>query len=104
MKLYAIPVETACDASCEFCITKFRRGFGDFLDPDAVEKSLEGKEFEKIEITGGGLGLKSDYWEVSDCNGNRWDFGTLADIRFWIENSEARKNWPLSGQPCVFFI
>ena len=50
----------------------------------------------------GGLGLKSDYWEVSDCDGNRWDFGTLADIRFWIEDSEARKNWPLSGQTCVF--
>lgn len=52
----------------------------------------------------GGLGLKSDYWEVSDCDGNRWDFGTLADIRFWIEDSEARKNWPLSGQPCIFSV
>lgn len=50
----------------------------------------------------GGLGLKSDYWEVSDRNNNRWDFGTLADIRFWMENNEARKNWPLSGQPCIF--
>jgi hypothetical protein len=50
----------------------------------------------------GGLGLKSDYWEVSDCDGNRWDFGTLADIRYFIEHSEARKNWPLSGQPCIF--
>ena len=51
----------------------------------------------------GGLGLKSDYWEVSDCHDNRWDFGTLADIRFWIEDGEARKNWPLSSKPCIFY-
>ena len=50
----------------------------------------------------GGLGLKSDYWEVNDCDGNRWDFGTLADIRLWIENAEVRKHWPMSGQPSIF--
>jgi len=55
MKLYVIPTETRCNASCGFCITRFRNLKGkEFLELDDLEKILESLDLTKIEITGGG--------------------------------------------------
>ena len=55
MKLYVIPVETACNASCNFCITRFRKhAQKEILDLGDLKKALEKQILEKIEITGGG--------------------------------------------------
>ena len=55
MKLYVLPVETACDASCKFCITNFRQmAPTQILGLNDLEKTLSEIDVEKIEITGGG--------------------------------------------------
>ncbi len=55
MKLYVIPIETACNAYCNFCITKFRKhAQKEILDLKDLRKTLEKQSLEKIEITGGG--------------------------------------------------
>lgn len=54
MKLYVVPIGSICNASCSFCITKFRKpGRKEFLNPYSLSKVLS-KDFERIEITGGG--------------------------------------------------
>ena len=58
MKLYLIPVEKLCNASCGFCITDSRKTsdkeFIDIGDLDKIIRSFVHQEIEKIEITGGG--------------------------------------------------
>ena len=67
MKLYVLPVERACDASCSFCVTNFRENFGALLDISKMEECLDGRDFEKIEITGGGEPtLHRDIGEIID--------------------------------------
>ena len=44
MKLYVIPVENSCNASCDFCITKVRKKNGILCDENLLELSdLESK-------------------------------------------------------------
>ncbi|MBI4153779.1 radical SAM protein [Candidatus Woesearchaeota archaeon] len=55
MKLYALPIESACNGSCKFCITKFReQAAQEVLDLRILEKTMEKLDVDKIEITGGG--------------------------------------------------
>ena len=55
MKLYVLPVESACDAHCSFCITKFRKvARKQLLVIEDLREALEKVAVEKIEITGGG--------------------------------------------------
>tara|TARA_Y100000310_G_scaffold292965_1_gene322168 strand:+ start:645 stop:1373 length:729 start_codon:yes stop_codon:yes gene_type:complete len=58
MKLYVVPVETKCNAFCNFCITRLREKKGilskkDFLQIEDLKKLLDQK-VDNIEITGGG--------------------------------------------------
>lgn len=56
MKLYVIPVETACDGKCPFCTTEFRLNtarFGNLLNVANLSK-INDLNIDKIEITGGG--------------------------------------------------
>jgi len=54
MKLYVVPVENDCNATCPCCITKFKKetGFGDKLDVKHLSK-IKDLDIDKIEITGG---------------------------------------------------
>jgi MoaA/NifB/PqqE/SkfB family radical SAM enzyme len=55
MKLYVTPVEKACNASCDFCITNFRETSDkEFLRVNDLEAVLSKYNFDSIEITGGG--------------------------------------------------
>ena len=56
MKLYVLPVEKACNASCQWCITDFRETAKKELlaVADLEEKLAKLPTLEKIEITGGG--------------------------------------------------
>lgn len=55
MKLYIIPIQSRCNASCTFCITRYRQesGWGEVLDIKSLEQ-IQSLDIEKIEITGGG--------------------------------------------------
>ena len=55
MKLYIIPIQSQCNASCIFCITRHRQesGFGETLKLNYLNQ-LNNLNIEKIEITGGG--------------------------------------------------
>jgi molybdenum cofactor biosynthesis enzyme MoaA len=55
VKLYVIPVESACNATCPYCINKFRDLGNSFLSLDGLEKCLnEIGTLDSIEISGGG--------------------------------------------------
>jgi MoaA/NifB/PqqE/SkfB family radical SAM enzyme len=56
MKLYVLPVEKACNASCQWCITDFRETAkkGLLAVADLEEKLAKLPTLDKIEITGGG--------------------------------------------------
>ncbi len=56
MKVYVIPTEKACNASCWFCITNTRKSVGkEFLSVETLEKVLAKiSDVSSIEITGGG--------------------------------------------------
>ena len=56
MKLYVLPVERVCPASCPWCITDFREPIvkEEYLSVGKLKNALAGTEYEKIEITGGG--------------------------------------------------
>src|SRR3989344_492756 len=55
MKLYVLPVEKICNASCNFCITNFRETSNkEFLDINCLVKILDDYSPNSIEITGGG--------------------------------------------------
>ncbi|MBI4451329.1 radical SAM protein, partial [Candidatus Woesearchaeota archaeon] len=55
MKLYVLPVETACNAACPFCITDYRQtARKELLDIGSLDAVLNKYSFERIEITGGG--------------------------------------------------
>lgn len=59
MKLYVLPVETACNANCGFCITKVRKRTGilceqEYLVVSSLESVLKKYNVHRIEITGGG--------------------------------------------------
>lgn len=54
MKLYVLPVESACTANCAYCITKYRKYPNSLLKFAELEKILSENRFDKIEITGGG--------------------------------------------------
>lgn len=70
MKIYVVPVESKCNASCDFCITNVRKKSGvlcneEFLNLFDLETSLKDsglacfeesvfRRITKIEITGGG--------------------------------------------------
>lgn len=54
-KLYVIPVESACNASCPYCVNQFRNLGNSFLDVGELEKCLiQIGKLDAIEITGGG--------------------------------------------------
>jgi uncharacterized Fe-S cluster-containing radical SAM superfamily protein len=54
-KLYVIPVESACNASCPYCVNQFRNLGNSFLDVGELEKCLnEIGKLDAIEISGGG--------------------------------------------------
>lgn len=55
MKLYIIPIQSRCNASCIFCITRYRQesGWGEVLSLDSLNQ-MNNLDIEKIEITGGG--------------------------------------------------
>jgi len=54
-KLYVIPVESACNASCPYCVNQFRNLGNSLLDISKLEKCLtEIGKLDAIEITGGG--------------------------------------------------
>ena len=55
MKLYIIPIQTRCNASCTFCITRYRQesGWGETLNLSSLDQ-IKNLDIEKIEITGGG--------------------------------------------------
>jgi len=55
MKIYLIPVESACNGKCNFCITKFRKRINsEFIDLSKLKELDKFKNIQKIEITGGG--------------------------------------------------
>jgi len=59
MKAYVIPIETACNAHCPFCITHFKNDidYGDRMSCVNVRRlpsQLSALKVDKIEITGGG--------------------------------------------------
>lgn len=55
MKLYVIPVERNCNASCPYCINQFRKLGSSFLEVSRLENCLKDlSSIEAIEITGGG--------------------------------------------------
>lgn len=54
MKLYVLPIGSACNANCPYCITKFRRMKNAVLSIEELEKVLASSNYDKIEITGGG--------------------------------------------------
>ncbi|MFH1637128.1 MAG: radical SAM protein [Candidatus Woesearchaeota archaeon] len=55
MKAYVLPVENACNGSCNFCITRFRKFTQKkMLQPAKLEKIIRDIKIDKIEITGGG--------------------------------------------------
>lgn len=55
MKLYIIPIQSQCNASCIFCITRHRQesGWGEKLELKSLDQ-IHNLNIEKIEITGGG--------------------------------------------------
>ena len=49
MKLYVLPVERICNASCRFCITNFREtSKKEFLDIRDLERVLAGGNWDEI--------------------------------------------------------
>jgi len=55
MKLYVVPVENECNATCPCCITRFKKEteFGDRLDIKHLSK-IKDLDIDEIEINGGG--------------------------------------------------
>jgi molybdenum cofactor biosynthesis enzyme MoaA len=54
-KLYVIPVESACNARCPYCVNQFRNLRNSFLSTADLESCLKNVEnLDAIEITGGG--------------------------------------------------
>jgi organic radical activating enzyme len=54
MKLYILPIGSACNAKCRYCITRFRKMKNDVLDLKRLAWILTKNDYDKIEITGGG--------------------------------------------------
>lgn len=55
VKLYVIPVESACNAKCPYCVNQFRKLGNSFLSVCELEKCLnEIGNLDAIEISGGG--------------------------------------------------
>jgi organic radical activating enzyme len=55
MKLYVLPVERDCNATCPFCVNQFRNLGDSFLDVGLLEKCLSNYiRLDSIEISGGG--------------------------------------------------
>jgi molybdenum cofactor biosynthesis enzyme MoaA len=55
VKLYVLPVESACNAKCPYCVNQFRNLGNSFLSVDGLEKCLnEIGNLDAIEISGGG--------------------------------------------------
>ncbi len=55
VKLYVLPVESACNAACPYCVNQFRNLGKSFLSIDGLEKCLKDiGSLDGIEISGGG--------------------------------------------------
>ncbi len=55
VKLYVLPVESACNAICPYCVNQFRNLGDSFLSVKGLERCLKDIDsLESIEISGGG--------------------------------------------------
>lgn len=66
-KCYIIPVSSACNCNCTFCITKERDIVNEILKPEVFQKSLEilkKENIKRFEITGGGEPFLNKYLQI----------------------------------------